>query len=181
MSTTRAAAPPRRMAFGATVRRNGLLVYIMLSVVLTFSLLLVLMVFPWNTSPVQALSDTDTIRQLHAEVPATPVSVRAKSDFVGFIERRRDCYETSRSFGERIRICGSAYTRGVLKQVHESARTNVGLGDFMDRIASCPVIYNICRGEEHGSQDVCVERELQCLNYAVDRYRYGSRTGKAFD
>lgn len=161
--------------------RNGLLIYVMLSVVLTFSLLFALMAFPWNTSRIETLSDTDTIRQLHAEIPVTPVSVRAKSDLVGFIESRRACYEASRSFGERIRICGSAYTRDILKQVHENARTNAGLGEFMDRIAACPVIYNICRGEEHGSAEMCVERELQCLNHAVDNYRYGSRTGKAFD
>jgi len=161
--------------------RSGLLVHIMLSVVLTFSLLLILMMFPWNTSRVETLNDTETVRQLHAAVPATPVSERAKSDLVGFIEARRECYEASRSFGERIRICGAGYTREILKRVHENARTNAGLGEFMDRIAACPVIYNICRGEEHGSAEMCVERELQCLNYALDRYRYGSRTGKAFD
>jgi hypothetical protein len=180
MSRSIPAAPPARTG-PAAPRRNGLLVYITMSVVLTLSLLLLLMAFPWNTSPVEAISDADSIRQLHAELPATPVSVLAKSDLVGFVEARRDCYEASRSFGERIRICGSGYTRDILKQVHENARTNAGLGEFMDRIAACPVIYNICRGEEHGSVDLCVERELQCLNFAVDRYRYGSRTGKAFD
>jgi hypothetical protein len=180
MSANAAKATPADTV-GKTRGGNGLLVCIMVSVVLTVSLLLVLMAFPWNTSRVEALSDADAIRQLHAELPETPVSVRAKSDLLGFVETRSDCYEASRSFGERIRICSSGYTRDILKQVHENARTNAGLGEFMDRIAACPVIYNICRGEEHGSPEMCVERELQCLNYAVDRYRYGSRTGKAFD
>ncbi|MET4700153.1 hypothetical protein ABIE65_003192 [Constrictibacter sp. MBR-5] len=144
------------------------------------AVLLLLVFVPWNVSPVRTESDAEFLVRLSREVPHLPVPLREAEAFGAIVDARLRCYRDSASLGDRIRGCARRYTRDVLVFAHQSARTNAGLSEFVGRVSACPALFNICRGEGGGTADVCVTRELECLNFALDGYRYGSRTARSF-
>lgn len=119
-------------------------------------------------------SNINLVRNLYHKVEKTNPSVVNAKENQETISARLQCYETHYEYSQRIQICNNSYIKNIVLLARKSIHSRPNLGEFVLNVALCPVINNLCMGQNENNREKCIQFERQCIDYTLDVFWRGA-------
>jgi len=119
-------------------------------------------------------SNIEMVRALYREVNNTLPSVVSADEHALIIRKRLECYAENDDYTRRIRVCNNAYVKALVEQARKDINSRPDMGNFVQYINVCPVMYSMCVGKTANNVDRCVVFEKQCIDHILDKFWRGS-------
>ncbi len=135
-------------------------------------------VFPFAVHAETVYSELDQdILELFTEVNETKASFTAILENTTVIEKRIQCFADNFSYQRRANVCLNEYRHNLVDVAREFVEGRPEVGIFLKNVAYCPVMYNLCQGQNEmhnvSSQELCIQFERQCIDLMLDKYWRG--------
>ncbi|MGD9638619.1 MAG: hypothetical protein AB7U85_06130 [Alphaproteobacteria bacterium] len=153
--------------------RFFLLWYFFVPFAVVFLFMLFVSVFCSDKTKITHKSNIEIARELYVKVDKTILAQVNHKKYINIIEERINCYTKHHSYSERVNICSSDYQKNIIKVASEITNKRPMIGNFVIKINECPVMFNMCRGEQK-TIDECIVFEKKCLDYFLDKYWRGN-------
>lgn len=119
-------------------------------------------------------SNIDMVRQLYRKVNTTIPSTVSAKQYENTIRKRLECYLDNSDYIKRIGLCNTSYEKSIIKEARNSLASRPEMGLFVNNITLCPVMYNMCIGNQNNDIERCIIFERQCIDHTLDTYWRGS-------
>lgn len=118
-------------------------------------------------------TNIEMVRSLYEEVNKTLPSVVSSKEHISIIHKRLECYEKNDDYTKRIRVCNNAYVKALVEQARKDIQSKPDMGNFVEKINICPVMYSMCIGQTHNNVERCIVFEKQCIDHILDKFWRG--------
>ena len=147
--------------------------YILLPLLAGFvAMLLIGLVFS-NTTATNRLSNIEIARELYQKVEKTKIAQIYNDEYLKAIENRMECYVKYHTYEDRVNICSSDYQKQIIRIASKTANKRPMIGKFVMKINECPVMFNMCRGQQKTVEE-CVVFEKKCIDFFLDKFWRGA-------
>lgn len=141
---------------------------------ISIAIVCILIFVPMNCTDIRKGSPYGSIKTFYQDVKKVKISDLDRPEIEKIIQKRINCYDKSFSYIDRISNCNINYISDIVEFSRKNIRSNPLLGNFVDKIVMCPVVYNVCQGSEDLENESCIDVENKCIESMMDQYWRGS-------